>query len=185
RTVESGELYRSGQLRGKHLAYVLESKRIRSVINLRGYSKTDTDLDRERNLSKAMGVKHVDISMSASRLPEPNELRKLINAFDVLPRPILVHCLGGSDRSGLASTLYMSIYKRMPLDQAQASQLTCRYGHISFGKAHAMDDFFSMYRQTAGNLSIREWILTRYPKIYLDSISRKSKRSAPIQPTDH
>lgn len=165
RTVEPGRFYRSGQLRGRQLSNVLESNHIKSVINLRGYSGNDIDLNEERSLCRAKGIKHVDIKMSARQLPEPNELNKLIVAFDKLPRPILVHCAGGSDRSGLASALYMNIYEHTPLNKAQSNQLTWRYGHLSFGKAHAMDDFFSLYRKTADGLSIREWIQIRYPNL--------------------
>lgn len=168
RTVVSGAFYRSGQLKDPQLTNVLRSNRIKSVINLRGYSATDPDLVNEQRVCKAMGIRHVDLDMSASHLPAPGELRKLINDFDTLPYPMLIHCMGGSDRSGLVSTLYMNIRQRMPLDQAESSQLTWRYGHLSFTKAHAMDDFFSLYRHTSGDLSIREWILTRYPKIYVD-----------------
>ena len=57
----------------------------------------------------------------------------------------------------------------MPLDEAESSQLTWRYGHIPFGQAHAMDDFFELYRKTSERLSMREWILKRYLRIYLNT----------------
>lgn len=173
RTVDPGNIYRSGQLMRHRLVDVLDSKQIKSVINLRGYSPGNTALNEERDLCKTKDIKHVDINMSAHKLPEPGELRKLLKAFDTLPRPILIHCAAGSDRSGLASTLYMNICKGVSLNEAESSQLTWRYGHISFGQARAMDDFFSLYRRTSGSLSMRDWILNQYPKIYLDNIRRK------------
>lgn len=182
RTVQPGELYRSGQLRRLQLKNVLEANYIKSVINLRGYSTTNADLNDERSFCKVMGIKHVDINMSACRLPEPNELQKLIKAFDTLPRPILVHCRAGSDRAGLASTLYMHIYENMPLDKAQSSQLTWRYGHISFGQAHAIDDFFSLYRKNSEGLSIRKWISQKYPSVYLEQKGYEASPSYQKEP---
>jgi len=106
---------------------------------------------------RCMGIAHIDISMSAG---------KLLIALDTLPRPMLIHCAGGSHRTGLACTLYVNIYKKMPLDEAQSSQLTWRYGHLSFGAANPMDDFFALYRQIGQGVSIRRWALNRYPGVY-------------------
>ena len=75
RTVVPDELYRSGQLKGQQLADVLESKHIKSVINLRGISPGNKVLEEERSYCKTKGIKHVDIKMSAFSLPVPEELR--------------------------------------------------------------------------------------------------------------
>ena len=166
RVVYAHELYRSGQLRGKQLADVLQTDHIRSVINLRGYSPNDAAVNEERDTCRKMGIDHIDLSLSAGKLPPPEDLRSLLRAFDTVPRPMLIHCKGGSDRSGLACTLYEMTRKGVPLDEAKSSQLTWRYGHIPHGQAHAMDDFFALYRNTAHGTPISTWILSDYPKLY-------------------
>ncbi|HEY3269117.1 MAG TPA: hypothetical protein VGM37_19575 [Armatimonadota bacterium] len=169
RTVEPGEFYRSGQLRGERLVRVLRDDRIRSVINLRGRLPRDRAWQGEVAACSEMGVAHVDVSLSASRLPPPRELRALLTAYDRLPRPILIHCAGGADRSGLASTIYENVYRKQPLNAAETSQLTWRYGHIAFGSAHPMNDFFTMYRQTGQGLSLRDWVVRKYPALYIQA----------------
>jgi hypothetical protein len=168
RVVEPGRVYRSGQLVGPQLAGLLKSRHIRAVVNLRGHLPEDARLRNERDVCARMGIAHVDISLSAGKLPPPTELLKLLNAFDTLPHPMLIHCAGGSDRTGLACALYTNIYVGLPLDRAQSSQLTWRYGHLPFGPAHPMDDFFSLYRETGQGMPIRTWISDRYPSIYTE-----------------
>jgi protein tyrosine/serine phosphatase len=166
RVVEPNQVYRSAQLRGTKLVEVLKSDHIKSVVNLRGYLPNDPRLRNEMAVCKRMGIKHVDVKMSAIHLPQPIEVKKLLNDFDTLPRPMLIHCAGGADRSGLACTLYLNVCKGFPLDQAESSQLTWRYGHISFLKARAMDEFFNLYRRTNSGLTMRKWVTDRYPQVY-------------------
>jgi len=174
RVVEPGRVYRSGQLVGPKLVDVLRSRHIRSVVNLRGHLPEDAKLRNEWAVCRRMDIEHVDISMSAGKLPWPTELRKLILALDKLPRPMLIHCAGGSDRTGLVCALYVNMYERVPLDDAQSDQLTWRYGHLRYGSAHPMDDFFALYRKTGKGMSIRRWALDRYPKVYAELMSRRN-----------
>ena len=161
-----GELYRSAQLTGSNLRSALEKDHIRTVINLRGPETGDPWWKNETAVCRGMGVGHVDVAFSASHLPPPKELSRLMAALDNSPRPVLLHCMGGSDRTGLAATLYLTLYKHVPLDQAEEEELTLRYGHIKWGSARAMDQFFDLYRQTAGGLALRNWIRSYYPSLY-------------------
>ncbi len=166
RVVVPGRVYRSAELTGGLLDSVLTAYHIRTVINLRGESPNDGWYRSEQASCAHLGVSHVDVALSAVRMPPPDQLQKLLAAFDTAAYPILFHCRGGADRSGLAGTLYLNLYQGVPLDQAQARQLTWRYGHLSWGQAHAMDDFFALYRRTGGGLGLRAWISARYPALY-------------------
>ena len=108
----------------------------------------------------------VDLEFSAKALPPPESMEALIEEFDTLPRPLLIHCAAGSDRTGLACALYTHLYEGVPLDRAQARHLTWRYGHWPWGRAQAMDRFFDLYRQTGDGCSLREWVTDRYPHIH-------------------
>ena len=70
--------------------------------------------------------------MTARKLPPPERLKQLLETFDHARYPILIHCQGGSDRTGLASTLYENQIEHIPLDQAEQAELTLRYGHFSY-----------------------------------------------------
>jgi hypothetical protein len=169
RAVEAGRVYRCAQLTGNTLGRVLDRYAIRTVIDLRGGSPRDAFYRSEITECSRRRVAHVDIPFSARFLPPPQKLQALLHELDSAQYPVLLHCQGGSDRSGLAGTLYLSIYKHIPLDVAEADQLTWRYGHFSFGTAHAMDDFFRLYRRTDAGLDLREWIDAKYPALYGES----------------
>ncbi len=165
RTVEEGRVYRSANIYGKLLDDTLESKGIRTVLNLRG-GMGDAKYLSEAESCKRFGVKLIDTPFSAVRYPPPHILEGILKAFDTAEYPILFHCRGGSDRSGLVGTLYLHLYKHTPLDEAQAAQLTWHYGHLSWGQAHAMDDFLNLYRKTSNGIGLREWITSKYPALY-------------------
>ena len=77
-----------------------------------------------------------------------------------------MHCQAGSDRTGLASTLYAHLYANVPLSLAETEELTWRYGHFPIAKTRAMDEFFALYHADASGISLRDWILHRYPQVY-------------------
>lgn len=165
REVRAGQLYRSGQLSGGLLATTIRQRGLRSVINLRGKSKRGFYRE-EVEVCRQRGGAHFDVSLSAYRLPRPKELQKLLAAFDQAPRPILVHCQQGADRSGLASTIFENVYEGVPLDQAENRQLTWRYGHFGFVGTWRIDRFFDLYRQTGRGQDLRTWIGKSYPEVY-------------------
>jgi protein tyrosine/serine phosphatase len=166
REVDPGRFYRSAQLTGGNLRGALAAGHIKSVINLRGGKPGDREYDDEIAMCGTLGIQHVDVPLSAVHLPPPDKMIALLAALDRLPRPVLVHCRGGSDRSGLVSALYLNVYRAVPLDQAVSEELTWRYGHFGFTQSGAMDRFFELYRKTAGGMSLREWIRVKYPTVY-------------------
>ncbi len=173
-----GQVYRSAQLTGNNytadtagwighdLPHVLKAYHIKTVINLRGGSSINDYYRDELRICARMGVNHVDVPLSASHLPPPDSLDKLLATFDHTPYPVIFHCQGGADRAGLVGTLYLNIYKHIPLDQAEQAELTWRFGHLAFTATGAMDRFFTLYRQTGQGMDLRTWILTKYPVIY-------------------
>lgn len=166
RTVTVGKVYRSAQLTGINLNVVLDTKKIKTVINLRGESPDAGWYQSEMESCRARNINHVDISLSAVRLPPPDELKRLIFAFDTAQYPVLLHCRGGADRSGLTGVIYKTIYDKVPFEQAYTDQLTWRYGHLAWFEAHPMNDFFSLYRKDAKEYDLRDWILKKYPAAY-------------------
>ncbi|RYG33140.1 hypothetical protein EON81_18945 [bacterium] len=166
REVDPGRLYRSAQLTGDTLEGTMRYYRIRSVVNLRGAQPKAEFYRSEMSVSNRLGAEHRDISLSAYTMPPPGELVKVIAAFDQLPRPILVHCRGGSDRTGLVATLYEVICEGRSVDRAERDQLTWRYGHLAFSRSRAMDRFFDLYRETSHGQGLRDWIQTSYPALY-------------------
>lgn len=127
--VDEGKFYRSGQMSAGRLASVIEEYGIRTVINLRGADPGDSWYERELEICRELGVAHHSIAMSSRRIPHKEELHELLNLFRTCERPILVHCQGGSDRSGLASALWAMEYKGRTKRRAR-KQLSSRYFHF-------------------------------------------------------
>ena len=127
--VETGVLYRSAQLNGGELADVLSKYRIRSVVNLRGENRGETWYENELKVTAAHKAVHFDVGMGATSEPEPKVIAKLVKILRTAPRPILIHCYSGADRSGLAAAIYERIVAGKSA-QGAARQLSFRYGHF-------------------------------------------------------
>jgi len=187
RTVEAGRVYRSSQLTGRgyealsadlignSLDAVLDSRHIKTVLNLRGGSDKDLYYHDEVQICAEHQVAHVDAPFSARHLPSPETLTKILNTFDHAEYPILIHCQAGSDRTGLASTLYACLYEHEPLDQALSEELTWRYGHFRVSNTRKMDAFFDLYKQTNQGLDMRAWIAQVYPTLYREQEPEEAK----------
>ena len=138
--VEPGQLYRSGQLSVAQLSDTISQYGIKSVINLRGASQNQAWYLDELAVSAKLGVRHFDLALSATREPKPEELAQLERWFSEIPRPILIHCEAGADRSGLAAALYELVIARRSRQVAER-QLSLWYGHFPWllSRTGAMD----------------------------------------------
>lgn len=125
-----GEYYRSAQLKGKDLESYITTFGIKSVINLRGAHPGEDWYDEELAVTQALGVALVNIGMSAGRLPHRKDLLALLEAFEKLPRPMLVHCRAGADRTGEASAIYLYDFKGKTKNES-LSMLTAKYQHLA------------------------------------------------------
>jgi protein tyrosine phosphatase (PTP) superfamily phosphohydrolase (DUF442 family) len=165
RAVLPGVLYRSAQLDPDALARFAAEHGLRAVLSLRKAGATDPRLLSEEAWCRANGVELLQVPLSPTRLPPPDAARELVEALQRAPTPLLVHCEQGTDRTGLACTLYLVLLRGEDLDRAQAGQLALRTGHFAWGQAHAMDEFLDLYRRTGGGKDLRAWVLEDYPRL--------------------
>jgi protein tyrosine/serine phosphatase len=162
--VVPGELYRSGQLSASALKSRVEQEGIRTVVNLRGENKGRAWYDDEVRECEALGVRHIDVRISARELPPRDQAQLLLAALHDAPRPILVHCMNGADRSGLACAAYLIAERGEPAERAADEALSLWYGHMPIGATQAMDRFFEMYEAAPrpGPLTLGEWVAKDY-----------------------
>ena len=142
-TVESGAVYRSGQLSGPQFASRIQQNGIRTILNLRGNNAGAPWYDDELNASSRAGVQHIDFAISAGQELTDDEVRKISTILRDAPRPLLIHCEAGADRSGLVAALYELLVEQRPPAEARA-QLSFRYGHFPWlgSRTVAMDNTF-------------------------------------------
>ncbi|MBF0606837.1 MAG: tyrosine-protein phosphatase [Candidatus Magnetobacterium sp. LHC-1] len=142
--ITPGKAYRSAQLNQEQLHYYTGKYKIASILNLRGKNPGMQWYVDELNFSNTHNIAHYDVALSSSREPAATDVATLMRIFDQAPRPILIHCWGGSDRSGLVSAMWKVAVENEPKAQAKL-QLSILYGHLPFGDAVAMDRFFDRW----------------------------------------
>ncbi|MEI4487471.1 tyrosine-protein phosphatase [Frigidibacter sp. MR17.14] len=128
-TVVRGELYRSAQPDAQMLEEMVARNGIRSVINLRGAEEHEGWYREEIATAKRLGLSHADYRMSASKDVSAAEAQEIIRLLRDMPKPLLVHCKSGSDRTGLVSALYLAGVDGSDEESAE-DQLSIYYGHI-------------------------------------------------------
>jgi undecaprenyl-diphosphatase len=143
--ITPGEAYRSAQLNGSKLARHLRDHSIRSVLNLRGHHSGESWYEDELAVCSRLNVKHYDVALSASHELTEAQVSELLEVFRTAPRPILIHCQAGADRSGLVAAMWKVVVNKVTKTEA-ARELTFWYGHFPFGEKAAMDSFFEKWK---------------------------------------
>ena len=139
--ITPGEAYRSAQLDRDEFEYYIIKYNINSIVNLRGEHPDEPWYGEETQVCAEKNVKHYNIALSSSREPDEAAIRQLIEIFKNAPRPVLIHCQAGADRSGLAAAIWKVVVDKEPKSVAE-KQLSIFYGHLPIGKTTAMDRFF-------------------------------------------
>ena len=161
------KVYRSAQLSPQRLKEVIQTKHIKTIINLRGAQPCKKCYWNELRLTKAMEVKYFDVPLPSYSLPSQKRLEELVSLLLYVPQPILLHCLGGADRSGLASAVAMILDQNAPLSK---SQQQFSIWHFVFSDKSVGKVTFSHYcrwlaqhQLTSNRQNFIEWVFSDEP----------------------
>ncbi len=127
-SVDPGKLYRCRQLTSRRLSYYIKKYHIKSIINLRGENKSKKWWRKELNTSRHYQVEFYNLPMRATKLTEKALLQRLLFLYRNAPKPILIHCQGGADRTGEAAAIWKLECQKSTKKEA-LKQLRSRYGH--------------------------------------------------------
>ena len=141
--VDPGRAYRVSQP-FENLPELISSRKLASILNLRGGSNADHWYVDEVRATETFGVDLYDLPMSATRRPKRRELLGLIDVINHCRYPLLIHCKSGADRTGLASALYLMLQKNEPPGEALRA-FTVEYGHFPFGGAQRLHEPLNEY----------------------------------------
>lgn len=149
--VKAGEFYRSAQPSADALSRYINRHGIRTVINLRGASPGRAWYDDEIRVSAQKGVEHIDFPMSDRTILTPKRSMELLALMRDAPKPILIHCKAGADRTGLASVMYLQQLGGIDEETAEW-QLSPLYGHVALPGIgpYAMDTSWEDFEKVLG-----------------------------------
>ncbi len=135
---------------------------IKTVLNLRGKGKRSPYLFESETCEK-IKLPLVNFPMQARNLDKAERLITLLEHFENIEHPFVMHCKSGADRAGLASALYLLHIKGAPIAEAKR-QLGLKYIHVKSFQTGILDHMLDAYESDAktNRISIREWIETRY-----------------------
>ncbi len=164
-TVEPGVLYRSNHPTPFQLRRAVRALGLKSVINLRGDGRTGTDA-LARDEARRIGLVQFDIGLESRGAPKAEDILRLVEVFRTMPRPALMHCKSGADRTGLAAGVWVMLHGGAAKDAL--AQLTLRHGHINRSNTGILDAFFHQYAvQAEGRIGFFDWLVSEYDPVAL------------------
>lgn len=117
REVIPGVIYRSAQPTANELQGWQGKYHFNSLLSLRGHQNAGPIKKAYLSASK-LGIQTNIIKLSSRRLPYPKDLQTIINVINNSPKPLLIHCMRGVDRSGLISAIAL-ILNNQTIEQAR------------------------------------------------------------------
>jgi protein tyrosine phosphatase (PTP) superfamily phosphohydrolase (DUF442 family) len=159
-TVVRTQVYRSAQLSPGYLQYLIKLKGIKSIINLRGQQPDDWYAD-EQQIAKLNNIHYYNIPLSSYSPASKPELEALVQLLSAAPKPVLIHCEGGADRSGLVSAIVLILDdKSYPIAAKQFSWEYLVVREKSTGKITlpAYYDWLERHQLISSHSSFLEWL---------------------------
>ena len=182
--VIDNQVYRSAQLSASRLDVIIQTYGIRTIIALLGSENGALWYENEKAVAERHQIRMLNIGFGSHELPQYNRLNQLVDALLSAPRPILLHCYRGADRSGMASAIALILNNALSLETIE-KQFSWRFGVIPYSNSIGVI-FFDQYNEwlsTTGRFhnldNFLDWIRNHYvdPKgnidYDIDSINHK------------
>lgn len=192
RFVIPGQVYRSAQPLPKDLMAWTRTYCLKSVLNLRGWWGNDEYVALREEASH-LGLEYFDLELDAWSAPTRHQLLQLIEAIERLPRPMLIFCRAGVDRSGMASVLAAMEIAGQSYEKAK-NELFGQWQYIGGKKENSTGALFAAYEAfcrrkgvaTGGWLEFKKWAIDEYwPYYYHISIVAPEQLNCALgNPTD-
>lgn len=139
-TITANEAYRSAQLNKDQLEYYIRKYKIKSILNLRS-KRPDKDWYKDEiRFCRDHDVVYYNVGLLPEQPPSEILFERLMVVFKNAPRPILIHCRAGADRTGLVSAIWKIVIDKEPKSKA-ARQLSLKYHYFPIGKIASFDKF--------------------------------------------
>jgi hypothetical protein len=161
--IEQGEAARAAQAYAGFLSSLLRAHRIQAVINLRGNNPGHLWWKYETGVCRKLGVVHRDAKLNSRQLPSQCMLIDLVDGFDNVPRPFLVKCSGGQDRTAFAAALYvLHRHGWCALGRAERQFALWPYLHFPRREQRWLKLFPAFANETSAGQPLRAWLEQYY-----------------------
>lgn len=149
---------------------------IRTILNLRGKDDRSYYLF-EHEAALQLGMTMIDIRLSPRSLQPAERYLELLDIFDRIERPFVMHCKSGADRAGLASAMWMLHIERQPVAQARR-QLSLRFLHVRAARSGILGRLLDAYEADTRDMPmpLRDWLRDRYDPAALTEAWRNRSR---------
>ena len=121
------KIYRSGQPDEDEFFSLYTFNGIRSVLNLRENNSDKDEIDAVNKRWKN-AVSLYEIPLDTGEITEA-DLYKILTVIRDAPKPLLIHCWHGSDRTGCAVAAYRIIFENWSVEDAVSELMKPEYGH--------------------------------------------------------
>ena len=120
-------IFRSGQPEAEEFAALYKSHKLRSVLNLRRWH-SDRRKIAAANRELPAPLSLYEIRLNAGKISE-NDLIDILTVIRDAPKPLLIHCWHGSDRTGCAVAASRIVFENWSVENAIAELMKEEYGH--------------------------------------------------------
>ncbi|MHC5307829.1 fused DSP-PTPase phosphatase/NAD kinase-like protein [Bartonella sp. LJL80] len=122
------ELYRSAQPKPENIAFLAREYAIKTILNLRN-DISEEELAEQQSAAKLAGISYIHYPVSSGKILQAEQIERLVEVMRAAPKPLLIHCEHGSNRTGLATAVYVGEIAGKT-EMFSEFQLSPFYGHI-------------------------------------------------------
>ena len=137
----------------------------KTILNLRGTQPGRPYYDLEHEACERHGLAIVDLPWGSREAPYVERIEQLIEVFNSIEYPAMMHCKSGADRAGIVAVMYMLLHEGASFEEA-IDHLSFKYLHVKQGKTGMLDYFFEQYRlaNDAEPIDFLDWVRTKYDR---------------------
>jgi hypothetical protein len=163
--VTPGEAARSAQPYAGMWRWFLRGNGIKAVVNLRGAHPDWHWWRVETRICRDAGIAHYDFSLNSRNLPGRDLLAGIVETMAAAPKPLMIKCSGGQDRTSLTAALYL-VHRFGWGHFEDACRQFSRWPYLHFPKRHQrwLRLFMDFAKHEANGKPLLDWLKTDYDR---------------------